>query len=241
MTWRPRTAAGPTTLRSTAGDAVSGSWIENYPIRDILNNTLTISQQTLGTYAIVITPPAEDVPTPTPTPAPDAPPAEPPATGGFGVSKRHHDGAGAAGHAVPGGRAATRWPAPAPGNPLRRLEATRAPPLRRGSCFWDAGAGLRRAQGERRGAGDHKGSPLRCGGGGGDGGGGVSRLSAGRAGLDPPLRCGGGGGEGGRSVCRGSCLRRNDGGRREWRCGGGAPPSQPSPARGGRGIFGSPD
>ena len=67
-------------------DEVSGSWIENYPIRDILNNTLTISQQTLGTYAIVITPPAEDVPTPTPTPAPDAPPAEPPATGGFGVS-----------------------------------------------------------------------------------------------------------------------------------------------------------
>ena len=65
-------------------DTISGSWLELFPIRDILNNTLTISQKTLGTYAIVITPPAEDLPTPTPTAAPVE--ATPPPTGGFGVS-----------------------------------------------------------------------------------------------------------------------------------------------------------
>jgi hypothetical protein len=71
-------------------DAVSGSWIELYPIRDIINNTLTISQQSLGTYAIVVTPPSEDAPpVPTPTPAATAeatPEATPPPTGGIGVS-----------------------------------------------------------------------------------------------------------------------------------------------------------
>ena len=72
-------------------DAVSGSWIELFPIRDILNNTLTISQQSLGTYAVVVTLPSEDAATPTPTMTttpvvvtPEEP--DPPPTGGFGVS-----------------------------------------------------------------------------------------------------------------------------------------------------------
>lgn len=72
-------------------DGVSGSWIELYPIRDILNNTLTISQQSLGTYAVVVTLPTEVVEaTPTATVAPVAtePPPEPTMaeTGGVGVN-----------------------------------------------------------------------------------------------------------------------------------------------------------
>ena len=71
-------------------DAVSGSWIELFPIRDILNNTLTISQQSLGTYAVVVTLPTGEVEaTPTATVAPtEVAPVEPdpPPTGGFGVS-----------------------------------------------------------------------------------------------------------------------------------------------------------
>lgn len=70
-------------------DEVSGSWIALFPIRDILNNTLTVSQQSLGTYAVVITLPDEPVeeppePTPMATETPDEP--DTPATGGFGVS-----------------------------------------------------------------------------------------------------------------------------------------------------------
>ena len=72
-------------------DTVSGSWVELYPIRDIINNTLTISQQSLGTYAIVVTPPAEPVeatPTPTETPVAETPTPMPTmsSTGGIGVS-----------------------------------------------------------------------------------------------------------------------------------------------------------
>ena len=49
-------------------DPVSGTWIENYPIRDILNNALTVHQKVLGTYAVVITLPDEPVETPTVAP-----------------------------------------------------------------------------------------------------------------------------------------------------------------------------
>ena len=65
-------------------DTVSGSWIPLYSIRDVINDTLTISQNSLGTYAIVNKPPpgaATPTPTPTPTPA-----ATPPPTGGIGVT-----------------------------------------------------------------------------------------------------------------------------------------------------------
>ena len=70
-------------------DAVSGTWIENYPIRDILNNALTVHQKALGTYAVVITLPDEPVETPTPTPVVTEVPAvmpEDPDGGDYGVS-----------------------------------------------------------------------------------------------------------------------------------------------------------
>lgn len=69
-------------------DSVGESWIELYPIRDILNNTLTVSQQSLGTYAILVTLPDVLPPTPTPTPPPPTPTpnVEDPDTGDFGVS-----------------------------------------------------------------------------------------------------------------------------------------------------------
>ena len=71
-------------------DSVSESWQpRDSGLPDVINKTITVSDTTLGTYAIVITPPAEDEATPTPTPAatPEATPeATPPPTGGFGVS-----------------------------------------------------------------------------------------------------------------------------------------------------------
>ena len=71
-------------------DDVSGSWLERLSgLPDIINKTITISDTTLGTYAIVITPPAADDPTPTPTPDPGPDPTPDPTqppTGGFGVS-----------------------------------------------------------------------------------------------------------------------------------------------------------
>ena len=68
-------------------DETSGSWIAIHSIPNILDNTLTIYQQDLGTYAVVVTLPTADMPAPTPTPteAPVEPPDEPD-TGGFGVS-----------------------------------------------------------------------------------------------------------------------------------------------------------
>lgn len=67
-------------------DDVSGSWLERLSgLPDIINKTITISDTTLGTYAIVITPPAEDEMTATATPE-ATPEATPPPTGGFGVS-----------------------------------------------------------------------------------------------------------------------------------------------------------
>ncbi len=70
-------------------DPVSGTWINTFPLLDIINNTLTVTHKALGTYAVVITLPDEPVETPTPTPTPTAPPTEEPEmmeTGGVGVS-----------------------------------------------------------------------------------------------------------------------------------------------------------
>ena len=70
-------------------DPVSGTWIENYPIRDILNNALTVHQKVLGTYAVVITLPdvAEETPTPMPvvTETPVVVMPEDPDGGDYGV------------------------------------------------------------------------------------------------------------------------------------------------------------
>ena len=69
-------------------DDVSGSWLERtHTVPDPINETITIYDTTLGTYAVVITPPAESEATPTPAATPEATPeATPPPTGGFGVS-----------------------------------------------------------------------------------------------------------------------------------------------------------
>ena len=69
-------------------DSVSESWQpRDSGLPDVINKTITVSDQTLGTYAIVITPPAEDEMMATPEPTPEATPeATPPPTGGFGVS-----------------------------------------------------------------------------------------------------------------------------------------------------------
>ena len=70
-------------------DDVSGSWVELYSIQDILNDTLTVSQTELGTYAILVTLP-DVLPTPVP-PTPVPPTATPdvveqPEGGDYGVS-----------------------------------------------------------------------------------------------------------------------------------------------------------
>ncbi len=69
-------------------DDVSGSWIVQPSIPDVLNDTLTVSQNELGTYAILITLPDVLPPTPTPTPPPPTatPDVEDPDTGDIGVS-----------------------------------------------------------------------------------------------------------------------------------------------------------
>ncbi|MDE2802178.1 MAG: hypothetical protein OXK21_04795 [Chloroflexota bacterium] len=70
-------------------DTISSSWIEQPSIRDVINDTLTISQTSLGTYAIVNTPPSdapEATPTATATAVAATPEPTPPPTGGIGVS-----------------------------------------------------------------------------------------------------------------------------------------------------------
>ncbi len=70
-------------------EPVSGTWIDTFALLDIINNTLTVSSTTLGTYAVVVTLPSDGAATPTPTtpttPTPTVEPTPPP-TGGFGVS-----------------------------------------------------------------------------------------------------------------------------------------------------------
>lgn len=66
-------------------DESSESWIDVPSIPDPINDTLTIYQQDLGTYAVVVTLPADGMPAATPTPA-ETPEPEEPDTGGFGVS-----------------------------------------------------------------------------------------------------------------------------------------------------------
>ena len=58
----------PENVTILSWDAVSETWIDTYALLDIINNTLTVSSTTLGTYAVVITLP--DVAEETPTPAP---------------------------------------------------------------------------------------------------------------------------------------------------------------------------
>lgn len=70
-------------------DANSGAWIDTHSIPNIIDRTLTIYQQDLGTYAVVVTLPADGAPVATPTPMATAVATEPPDepdTGGFGVS-----------------------------------------------------------------------------------------------------------------------------------------------------------
>ncbi len=71
-------------------DPVSGSWLERLSaIPDVLNKAITVSDTTLGTYAIVITLPDEPVETPTPLPPPPPLPPQPdpvlPDGGDYGV------------------------------------------------------------------------------------------------------------------------------------------------------------
>ena len=71
-------------------DPVSGSWLERLSaIPDVLNKAITVSDTTLGTYAIVITLPDEPVETPTaippPPPLPPLPDPVPPDGGDYGV------------------------------------------------------------------------------------------------------------------------------------------------------------
>ena len=63
-------AAGgrPENVTVLSWEPVSGTWIDTYALVDIINNTLTVSSTTLGTYAVVITLPVEAEETPTPTP-----------------------------------------------------------------------------------------------------------------------------------------------------------------------------
>ena len=78
----------PENVTILSWDAVSETWIDTYALLDIINNTLTVSSQTLGTYAVVITLPdvAEETPTPMPvvTETPTVT-ATPPVGGGVGV------------------------------------------------------------------------------------------------------------------------------------------------------------
>ena len=63
-------------------DAASGTWVKNASaLPNVIDSTLTSSQLTLGTYAIILDVPPP--PPPTPTPAPVVPP---PDTGDFGGS-----------------------------------------------------------------------------------------------------------------------------------------------------------
>jgi len=66
-------------------DVASGSWLENLSaLPNVIDRTLTSSQQTLGTYALILDT-GGVVPTP-PTQAPPVDTTTPPDTGDFGVS-----------------------------------------------------------------------------------------------------------------------------------------------------------
>ena len=79
----------PENVTILSWDAVSGSWIPAFPLLDIINNTLTVHQKALGTYAVVITLPDAVVETPTPEPVVTETPAvvmpEDPDGGDYGV------------------------------------------------------------------------------------------------------------------------------------------------------------
>ena len=84
-------AAGgrPENVTVLSWEPVSETWIDTYGLLDIINNTLTVSSTTLGTYAVVITLPDEPVETPTPAPVVTEVPAvmpEDPDGGDYGVS-----------------------------------------------------------------------------------------------------------------------------------------------------------
>ena len=79
----------PENVTILSWDAVSETWIDTYALLDIINNTLTVSSQTLGTYAVVITLPDVVEETPTPAPVVTEVPAvmpEDPDGGDYGVS-----------------------------------------------------------------------------------------------------------------------------------------------------------
>ena len=79
----------PENVTILSWDAVSETWIDTYALLDIINNTLTVSSTTLGTYAVVITLPdvAEETPTPMPvvTETPVVVMPEDPDGGDYGV------------------------------------------------------------------------------------------------------------------------------------------------------------
>ena len=79
----------PENVTVLSWEPVSETWIDTYGLLDIINNTLTVSSTTLGTYAVVITLPDEPVETPTPAPVVTEVPAvmpEDPDGGDYGVS-----------------------------------------------------------------------------------------------------------------------------------------------------------
>ena len=66
-------------------DTASGAWLKNSAaLPNVIDSTLTSSQLTLGTFALILDVPPPPPPTPTPTPAPVV--VTPPDTGDFGVS-----------------------------------------------------------------------------------------------------------------------------------------------------------
>ena len=79
----------PENVTVLSWDAVSETWIDTYALLDIINDTLTVSSTTLGTYAVVITLPDEVEETPTPMPVVTETPAvvmpEDPDGGDYGV------------------------------------------------------------------------------------------------------------------------------------------------------------
>lgn len=67
-------------------DTGSGAWIENQSaLPNVIDQTLTASQLTLGTYALVLDGVVEPTPVP-PTPVPPVDTTTPPDTGDFGVT-----------------------------------------------------------------------------------------------------------------------------------------------------------
>ena len=67
-------------------DATSGSWLETTSTPNILDKAMTVYQQSLGTYAVVVTLPSGPAPVATPDPVVTVTPdPEAPVTGDFGV------------------------------------------------------------------------------------------------------------------------------------------------------------